>query len=694
MEMEPDSVGEENEVENGIIQKNDPIKKGMSAAVDPDNESSPVSRLEKGRDKTGSGQNRVDRSTDLKHVSEMKGSSRKRLSYTLNDIDAQGEASSSSNQVAQNDEKSQTRNSSTLNKSKRNNETTAKNTSVSAESNLLRRSLRNATTPNPNPQVGLATDAEKSVAPPEREMSNKQQSSAARETENVIDDPNIDIDSNKAKDVTQNKTYVIPRKSLDHLSQNSDRGQGNISGIDSFDTLNIVQKRSSLLQKELKRKNSEGGNNKLDELQNTQNIDSVNETNNSDLMPDFAGPSLAQKILKRRNLRGASGPHVSFSPDVVNLEGHELDRNSSVGHADANYDDVSGPSNSKKSKRSSDLKSGNLGEIEDMEVNEDVGAEDENPPEEFRRLRRTIDVGLPDLPGDSPVSTRRFAGRSGEQRQISPEPNKRESSGRPFDNSLGLGSPIEAVGRLKHRLFTPRVPRLMPLIEQGGASGSGAKRPSLIESDDGDDLDSDVLAILEESDDLRGKKIEVKNKKLPAKKPKRTRKTNNNLDSDEQNFISKSDAVFLFKRFSGLRVAKEAEPALMEAVEKFNEISFRRLKTILVEAERHTVGLVDIKQLMVEAGFVPEENPKCKNLRLYLSIDDVATNEISDCLIPNHGRCVLAKDAWDTIPSESDSEVYSFDDSGPTRSQMKKKKLPMLGKKRRRKPKKKVVVEN
>ncbi len=66
-------------------------------------------------------------------------------------------------------------------------------------------------------------------------------------------------------------------------------------------------------------------------------------------------------------------------------------------------------------------------------------------------------------------------------------------------------------------------------------------------------------------------------KNFQVSKEKKKRAVRKRKKSSEEEFspIPKSEAIFHFQRFSGIRLAKEAEPALMEAVKMFNDLSLR-----------------------------------------------------------------------------------------------------------------------
>ena len=88
----------------------------------------------------------------------------------------------------------------------------------------------------------------------------------------------------------------------------------------------------------------------------------------------------------------------------------------------------------------------------------------------------------------------------------------------------------------------------------------------------------------------------------------------------------------------------------------------RRLKTILDQSDRTTASLVDIKQLLVENGFIPKKE-RCPNWSIYSSMHRICDWELRKELIPGVGNPNLPDDIWDTIPAERKASSADSDDS-------------------------------
>ena len=138
-----------------------------------------------------------------------------------------------------------------------------------------------------------------------------------------------------------------------------------------------------------------------------------------------------------------------------------------------------------------------------------------------------------------------------------------------------MPSPIETLSRVRHQFFTPRV-SLQPLRlrEEPQPSTSNARGNELqfepevqeILDDDYEDIGDDES---EDNDVVTQPKVD---KKVFVKKKSPRRRTNSTSDFS---FVSKASAIFDVQMFAGMKLAKEAEPALMEAITKFNDLSLR-----------------------------------------------------------------------------------------------------------------------
>ena len=133
-----------------------------------------------------------------------------------------------------------------------------------------------------------------------------------------------------------------------------------------------------------------------------------------------------------------------------------------------------------------------------------------------------------------------------------------------------MPSPIEPATRLRHRLFTPRVTRQFAVNDV-----STSQQPQTDEVT----LDPDVLAILndDDDDDDFAENVETVSRIEAEKKKKTTppRRPKSKAAFEFESCLPKSEAIFQLKRFTGMTLAKDAEPALMEAIKQFNVLSIR-----------------------------------------------------------------------------------------------------------------------
>jgi hypothetical protein len=134
-----------------------------------------------------------------------------------------------------------------------------------------------------------------------------------------------------------------------------------------------------------------------------------------------------------------------------------------------------------------------------------------------------------------------------------------------------MPSPIEPATRLRHRLFTPRVGRPFPVNDVFDDSVSQHQTEEAA-------LDPDVLAILNDNgdDEWVDNADPVPNvDSLNKKKTTPTRRPKSKAAFEFENCLPKSEAIFQLQRFTGMTLAKDAEPALMEAIKQFNVLSIR-----------------------------------------------------------------------------------------------------------------------
>ena len=141
-----------------------------------------------------------------------------------------------------------------------------------------------------------------------------------------------------------------------------------------------------------------------------------------------------------------------------------------------------------------------------------------------------------------------------------------------------MPSPIETVSRLRHQFFTPRISR-QPLLRlqdnddvqsQPSTSNARGNEPQL-EPEVQAILDDDYEDISDEENDVDIRQNVVVKKRVVKRSPRRKKST----DDSEFSFVSKASAIFDFQMFAGMKLAKEAEPVLMEAITKFNDLSLR-----------------------------------------------------------------------------------------------------------------------
>ena len=140
-----------------------------------------------------------------------------------------------------------------------------------------------------------------------------------------------------------------------------------------------------------------------------------------------------------------------------------------------------------------------------------------------------------------------------------------------------MPSPIETVSRLRHQFFTPRISRQPLRLQdnddaesQPSTSNARGNEPQL-EPEVQAILDDDYEDISDEGNDVDIRQNVVDKKRVVNRSPRRKKST----DDSEFSFVSKSSAIFDFQMFAGMKLAKEAEPVLMEAITKFNDLSLR-----------------------------------------------------------------------------------------------------------------------
>lgn len=147
-----------------------------------------------------------------------------------------------------------------------------------------------------------------------------------------------------------------------------------------------------------------------------------------------------------------------------------------------------------------------------------------------------------------------------------------------------LPSPIEPSTRLRHTIFTPRVPRFVMTTANADESESSVAAADAAEEQY---IDPELLAILnDENYDINNAKNGAVNDRAATssgKKPsaKRVRSApRSKPEMTVENCFPLHEVVFQLQKMTGLRVKKDVEPALAEAVKQFNVFSIRYLFTV------------------------------------------------------------------------------------------------------------------
>jgi len=107
-------------------------------------------------------------------------------------------------------------------------------------------------------------------------------------------------------------------------------------------------------------------------------------------------------------------------------------------------------------------------------------------------------------------------------------------------------------------------------------------------------------------------------KKKPAAAPKTT--------------FPKKNIIFDFQRFSRYKVKKDAEETLCNASQDFMDMALARLEEIVQKRGASKIHLCDIKQVMVECGFIPKDDDR--NLDLYDTLRKTVRHDAWMELIP------------------------------------------------------------
>jgi hypothetical protein len=132
---------------------------------------------------------------------------------------------------------------------------------------------------------------------------------------------------------------------------------------------------------------------------------------------------------------------------------------------------------------------------------------------------------------------------------------------------------------MRHQFFTPRVSRQPLRLQenddvdlQPSTSNAHANEPQL-EPEVQAILDDDFEDISDNENDTDMRQKAVNKTSVVKKSPRRKKST----DKSDFSFVTKASAIFDIQMFSGMKLAKEAQPVLMEAIAKFNHLSLRYL---------------------------------------------------------------------------------------------------------------------